>query len=76
MGIRTVAFIATNVEAITSKGLRASYLSKYTEADASYNVELTAKTFIGFIPCVTARFYSYLKIIRNILKIITKILAK
>ena len=37
--------------AMTSKGLRASCLSKYTEADASYNVELHTKTFIGYSLC-------------------------
>jgi len=33
---------------MTSKGLRATCLSKYTEAGASYNVELIATTFIGY----------------------------
>ena len=44
-----------NVEAMTSKGLRASCLSKYNEADASYNDELTTKTFIGYSLCVCFR---------------------
>jgi hypothetical protein len=43
--------LATNVEAMTSKGLRAFYLSKYTDADASFNAGLTTKTFIGYSLC-------------------------
>jgi len=43
--------IATNVEAMTSKGLRATCMSKYPKADASYNVELTNTTFIGYSLC-------------------------
>jgi hypothetical protein len=46
-----------NVEAMTSKGLRASCLSKYTEADASYNVELTTITFIGYSLCYAIGFF-------------------
>lgn len=36
---------------MTSKGLRASCLSKYTELGASYNAELPTKTFIGYSLC-------------------------
>ena len=43
--------MADNVEAMTSKGLRDSCLSKYTKADASYNDGLTTKTFIGYRLC-------------------------
>jgi hypothetical protein len=35
-----VLTLVANVEAMTSKGLRASCLSKYTKADASYNVTI------------------------------------
>jgi len=46
------AFIMNaNVEAMTSKGLRAENLSKYTKTDASCNVGLTTKTFIGYSLC-------------------------
>jgi len=45
-----------NVEAMTSKGLRASCMSKYTEIGASYNVELLAKPLL-VIACVIWRFY-------------------
>ena len=45
-----VAF-ADNVEAMTSKGLRSDTLSTDTELDASYNVGLTATTFIGYSLC-------------------------
>ena len=43
--------LSDNVEAMTSKGLRASCLSKYNETDASYNAGLTTKTFIGYSLC-------------------------
>ena len=46
-----VVKITPNDGAMTSKGLRASYLSKYTEADASYNLELNTTTFIGYSLC-------------------------
>lgn len=49
--------VADNVEAIISKGLRASCLSKYTEANARCNVELTTKTFIGYSLCYAIGFY-------------------
>jgi len=41
----------TNVEAMTSKGLRSNKLSKYTKLDARYNAELSTKTFIGYSLC-------------------------
>jgi len=40
-----------NVEAMTSKGLRSDTLSTDTKLDASRNVELTTKTFIGYSVC-------------------------
>ena len=43
--------------------------------ERAYNFRNTLKPNC-FIPCVTARFCLFLKIIRNILKIIIKILAK
>ena len=43
--------IEHNGEAMTSKGLRATCLSKYAKADASYNAGLTTKTFIGYRLC-------------------------
>ena len=45
-----------NVEAMTSKGLRASCLSKYTKADASGNAELPTTTFIGYSLCYAIGF--------------------
>ena len=48
---RFLVLIATTVEAMTSKGLRSDALSTDTELDASYNVGLTTKTFIGYSLC-------------------------
>jgi hypothetical protein len=36
----TVLLVVPNVEAMTSKVLRASYLSQYTALDASYNATI------------------------------------
>lgn len=55
--------IATNVEAMTSKGLRSETLSTDTKLDVNYNVELTTKTFIGYSLCY--RFGFYCQIINN-----------
>jgi len=47
-----------NGEAMTSKGLRASCLSKYNETDAIYNAGLTTETFIGYSLCYATTFLS------------------
>lgn len=43
--------MVANIEAMTSKGLQGDALSTDTELDASYNAELTTKTFIGYRLC-------------------------
>jgi hypothetical protein len=48
---------ATNGEAMTSKGLRGDALSTDTKLDASYNVEITTKAFIGYRLCYAIGFY-------------------
>lgn len=42
---------------MTSKGLRSDALSADTKLDASYNVELTTETFIGYRLCYAIGFY-------------------